>query len=461
MPRQLTASSPDEAARAANAIGYPVVVKPWSGSGGYGVSANLVSEAQVREAFDRAAKLRGSKVAVEEFLPGEDYRLLFIGGEFVAAAKRIPPHVVGDGQQTITELVYAINRLRDREDGFWNILHECAIDEETVRVLAASGLAPDSVPIAGEKVTLSSAANGGTTLDTTAIMHPDNIAAAARAMRIAGIDVCGVDFLLPDPTRSYKETGGGICEVNYDPSPMVHIIADGGRSLHVIEKFIDALVPSPRNGRVPLAVLLQAPAPLSDLVKRLLGRRGVARYAGGSVFIDDYEVTTASPPWPEAARMVILDPGTEWALLEPTSDAIVRYGLFAEWCDVAVLGDPEPTIEPGHQVVLDLAGVVVLWASALARAPSASPRSVICCSRDCGDSSLIEHCRRGGRSVTIQDGAMILLDGDQSTTIGGVAHFDPSTVDLALLGAATAWGLGQVPQVIGDAIQQHGAGGGA
>ena len=450
VPRQVLATSADAAVAAAKTIGYPVVVKPWSGSGGYGVSANLVSESQVRQAYGRAARLRGAKVAVEEFLPGDDYRLLFIGGEYVAACRRNPPHVVGDGRSSVTELVHATNLNRDRSDGFWNTLHEYQIDKETIRVLEASGLRPDSVPVAGEKVTLSSAANGGTTTDTTAIMHPDNVAAAARAARVAGIDVCGVDFLLPDPAQSYQETGGGICEVNYQPSPMVHIIADGGRSLDVLERFIDFLVPGPRCGRVPVGVLFEAPAEAGPWLGRLLGS-GVARSSDSGVWFDDHRVTSEPPPWPESGRMSLFDPGARFAVFELRAEHVMERGLLVDWCDVAVLGAAGQPPQRGHQPALRLASTIVVWAESLAALAGQRHRETIVCSLDAADAALIAHQERGGRAVVCNDEEVVFHRGTRRLTGFACDRGLTSRAGL-VLAAAAAWGLGKEPDAIGNAM---------
>lgn len=443
MAEQLVASTADEAVAAARRIGYPVVVKPWSGSGGSGVSANLVNAEQVREAFARAANLRGNKVAVEEFLPGEDYRFLIIGGEFVSACRRIPPHVIGDGEHTVTELVHAVNRTRDRADGYWHTLHAYELDTEAIRVLKGSGYAPESVPAADERVVLSSAANGGTTADVTTSVHPDNIATAERAARIAGIDVCGIDFLLPDPTRSYRETGGGICEVNYQPSPLVHIIADGGCSLAVVERFIEFLIPRGRDGRIPVAVLLDARGEAHRIAAGLLGLEGVARATSDLVHIGAHEVAGGLEDWPRAVHMALLDPAARCALLAPTRAQILRQGLVVDWCDVAVLADPVAPSDLAARAVLRGASTFVAWSTALIHLPPSGEGGharLIACSLAPGDAALRHHGELGGRAVFVDErGHISALDGRSPRTLGMASH---GVLADAVLGAATAWALG-------------------
>lgn len=339
VPRQLSARSAVEAKNAARIIGFPVVVKPRTGSGGTGVSANLTSEQQVVQAFRSIVPRYGDQAVIEEFLSGEDYRFLYFGGKFVAACRRIPPQVHGNGLSTIRELVHEHNSKRqENTGGFDPSLHSLVLDDEAKLNLAAVLLDADAIPALGEVVRLSSAANGGTTEDVSDKVHPDNVAAGARAARVAGIDVCGIDFLLPDVSRSYRETGGGICEVNFQPSPLVHMIADGGLNLRVVDEFVRFLVPE-RSGRVPLVSILGLSADFLEELGRAIGP-GVACIQEGGIFFEGNWVSDLADSLAESVRRCLDDTGSRVVLVQVQENDLAQSGLGADWCDLVVVGAP-------------------------------------------------------------------------------------------------------------------------
>src|SRR4029079_8300540 len=96
------------AVRAAERIGYPVVVKPYNANHGRGVGINLADEAAVRAAYATAAE-HATGVIVEAFIPGLDHRMLVIDRQLAGVARREPGHVVGDGSHSIAELVEVVN----------------------------------------------------------------------------------------------------------------------------------------------------------------------------------------------------------------------------------------------------------------------------------------------------------------------------------------------------------------
>ncbi len=448
--RQLIATDSAAAVVAAHEIGFPVVTKPWRGSGGRGVSANLNDDGEVERGYVRATKVFGPKVAVEEYLPGDDYRLLFIGGEYVAAAKRVAPCVEGDGQRSIRHLVEAVNAERERRHGLPRTLKVYKLDDESQRVLARQGHHADSVPAPGEVVQLGSVANGGTTLDVTAAVHPDNIEAARRAARIAGIDVCGVDFLLPDPSRSYLETGGGICEVNYQPSLMLHMISDGKTNSYVAERFVQWLVPDGSDGRVPVGVFIGASRGLMALVGRLLGEKTVARVERDAVFVAEHAVGKGRPSWLHACEMGLFDPATRCLLLQPTLAEVRDQGLGLDWCDVVVFAEAEAVPGPLTDVVAALAPEFVRWAGA--PCPSqADPSNTILCVADDSSEELEQHLDAAGRAVVIRaEGELVARAGRQGAThLGRLSGTDAERREV-IVAVATAWALGAEPAALAE-----------
>lgn len=245
VPVQLQVTNVEQALAGANKIGYPVVTKPLSGNRGRGVSANLKNDAEVRVGFQRAVAVNKT-VLVEDFIVGEDYRVLVIDGKCVAAVKRIPPSVVGDGKLTVRRLIDKANANRIRPDGLPRILSPLPDDDEAKRIMAKSGWELASVPPEGTRVYLRSIANGGSTEDVTDKIHPDNAMAAIRAAQILGVDVAGADFITTDITKSFREVGGGLNECNYKPDLFIHILSEGDDPPDVVGALFDYLFPEER-----------------------------------------------------------------------------------------------------------------------------------------------------------------------------------------------------------------------
>ncbi len=246
-----------DAISAASRIGYPVVVKPYNGNHGRGVSINLTDADQVIAAFHVAQAISRS-VIVEKFIVGHDHRMLVVNGQLIAVSKRMPGHVVGDGQHTIAELVDEVNRDPRRGVGHEKVLTRIDFDYQAERLLEEHGLSRDSVPAAGQIVYLRTTANlstGGTAEDVTDIVHPDNVEMAVRAISAIGLDVGGVDFLSPDISESYKDIGGAICEVNAAPGFRMHMAPSSGRPRDVAGPVLDMLFAPGSPSRIPIAAL--------------------------------------------------------------------------------------------------------------------------------------------------------------------------------------------------------------
>src|SRR5688572_9967862 len=206
VPRQELVQSDAAAVRAARRIGYPVVTKPYNGNHGRGISIRLTNEAEVIEGFNKAKEISRS-VIVETYLEGDDHRLLVVAGDLVAATRRTPGHVVGDGKSTIAQLVEVVNQDPRRGVGHEKVLTRLVLDAQAEMMMARVEMTADSVPAADQVVYLRSTANlstGGTATDVTDIIHPDNRDMAVRAIRAIGLDVGGVDFLSTNIAESYK-----------------------------------------------------------------------------------------------------------------------------------------------------------------------------------------------------------------------------------------------------------------
>jgi cyanophycin synthetase len=343
VPRQRLVQYADDAVAAAEKIGYPVVVKPYNANHGRGITVHLTTPEQVRTAFD-VAREHSRSVIVESFIAGEDHRMLVINGELVAVAKRVPGHVVGDGQHTIEELVERVNQDPRRGVGHEKVLTRLQFDGQAETLLARKGYTRSTVPADGEQVFLRSTGNlstGGTATDMTDLVHPDNIEMAVRAVKAIGLDVGGVDFLSSDITESYKDIGGAICEVNAAPGFRMHMAPSEGRARDVGGAVMDMLFPPGTPSRIPIAAVTgtngkTTTARMLAHIQKLAGHH-VGLTSTDGVYIDGQRTVPGDMTGPLATRMVLSDPFVDVAVLEIARGGLLRAGMGVRHCDVGAV----------------------------------------------------------------------------------------------------------------------------
>lgn len=341
VPKQRLVYGEEEAVVQAERIGYPVVVKPLNANHGRGVSLNLQDPDHVRLAFAQARK-HSRGVLVEKHLAGLDHRMLVVNGRLVAVSKRVPGHVVGDGTHTIEELVELVNRDPRRGVGHEKVLTRLEFDYQAERLLKNLGYARTTVPPEGEVVFLRTTGNlstGGTAIDVTDTVHPDNVAMAVRAVTAIGLDVGGVDFLTEDISRSYKDIGGGICEVNAAPGFRMHVAPSEGTPRDVAGPVMDMLFPPGTASQVPIAAIAgtngkTTTARMLAHIHKLAGRT-VGLTTTDGVYIDGIRTVAGDMTGPIAARMVLSDPFVDVAVLETARGGLLRAGMGYRHCDVA------------------------------------------------------------------------------------------------------------------------------
>ncbi len=343
VPKQRIVYSPDEAVRAARRIGHPVVVKPLNANHGRGVSINLDEDDAISVAFEKARE-HSRTVLVESFIRGLDHRMLVIDGELIAASKRVPGHVVGDGERTIEELVEIVNSDPRRGIGHEKVLTRLEFDHQAARLLEQRGYERASVPPDGEVVYLRSTGNlstGGTAVDVTDDVHPDNRAMAIRAARAIGLDVAGIDFLTTDISRSYHETGGAICEVNAAPGFRMHVSPSEGQPRDAAGPVLDMLFPPGTPSRIPIASITgtNGKTTTSRMVAHVLKMTGksVGLTTSDGVYIDGHLSVPGDMTGPTAARIALRDPSTEVAVLETARGGLLRAGMGYRSCNVGAV----------------------------------------------------------------------------------------------------------------------------
>jgi len=333
VPKQELVQSEAQAVRAAKRIGFPVVTKPYNGNHGRGISIRLTTDEEVAHGYT-AAREHARSVIVETFLEGDDHRLLVVNGGLVAATRRTPGHVVGDGVHTIAQLVDIVNQDPRRGVGHEKVLTRLELDAQAQKMLGQANLKSDSVAENGQVVLLRSTANlstGGTATDVTDVIHPDNREMAERAVRAIGLDVGGVDFLSKDITESYRTIGGGICEVNAAPGFRMHVAPSEGTPRDVAAPVIDMLFPAGASFRVPIAAITGTNGKTTT-ARMLAHITKMAGYTPGltttdGVYIDGQRTVQGDMTGPVSARMVLADPQIDIAVLETARGGLLRAGM--------------------------------------------------------------------------------------------------------------------------------------
>jgi cyanophycin synthetase len=365
VPRGVIVRRADDAVREASRIGYPVVTKPLDGNHGRGVSIGLTTEEAVRDGFEEAAR-HGRRVIVEQQYQGRDHRILVVNGEVIAVAERVPAHVVGDGSRSVAALVDEVNRDPRRGEGHETVMTRIRLDDHVRGVLAKVGLSIDSVPARGQVVYLCDTANlstGGTAIDRTDDIHPDNAMIARRAARTIGLDIAGIDFIAPDITRSVHETGGGIIEVNAAPGFRMHLQPSQGRPRNVARPVIEMLFPRGAPTRIPILAITgtNGKSTTARMVGHIMHAHGlcVGMTSTTGIYMNGRRVVEADASGPWSARAVLRDPTVDVAVLETARGGILREGLGFSECDVGLVTNVQPDHLglKGIETVEDLAWV--------------------------------------------------------------------------------------------------------
>ena len=472
----------DDAWAAAQEIGLPVVVKPRDGNQGKGISVNLTSEAQIRQAYRVAIEYRDD-ILVEKYLPGHDYRLLVIGDKLIAAARRDPPLVIGDGTHTVRQLVDIVNRDPRRSDGHATSLTKIRFDEIALARLAEQGYDADTVPPRGTRVVLRNNANlstGGTATDVTDDVHAELAAGAVAAAQTVGLDICGIDVVCDTMLKPLEEQGGGIVEVNAAPGLRMHLDPSFGKGRAVGEAIVNMMFPNGDNARIPVVAIAgtNGKTTTSRLIGRIFESNGlrVGMTSTDGVYIEGRRTDTGDCSGPKSARNVLLHPDVDAAVFETARGGVLREGLGFDMCDVAVItnigiGDHlglnfittvdelavvkrviVENVAPKGTAVLNAADPVV---AAMAHH---CPGQIIFFARDRMNPVLATHRAQGRRVVHVERDAIVCSEGRKKHRIplanipltrNGTIGFQ---VENAMAAIASGWALGYAWEVIERAL---------
>ena len=464
-------ASPEEGWAVALEVGLPVVVKPQDGNQGKGVTVNITERAALDAAYANAIEY--GTVMVERFLPGHDFRLLVVGDQLVAAARREPPQVLGDALHTVRELVDLVNLDPRRGEGHATSLTKIRLDDIAVARLAAQGLTPDSVPAKGQRVILRNNANlstGGSATDVTDDVHPDVAARAVEAAQMIGLHICGVDLVCESVLHPIEEQGGGFVEVNAAPGLRMHLAPSYGKPRAIGAAMVAQVFAPGQDGRIPVVAVTgtNGKTTTARLIAHLFTAHGlrVGMTNTDGVYVNGRQIDSGDCSGPKSARNVLLHPEVDAAVFETARGGILREGLGFDRCQVAVvtnIGEGDhlglnfiTTVEDlavlKRVIVQNVApdGYAVLNATdpiVAAMAP-ACPGKIIYFAVDRHHPVMATHRAQGNRSVYVDGDSIVAAEGswreaihlrDVPITRNGRIGFQVENVMAAV---AAAWGAG-------------------
>lgn len=356
VPEGQVVTSAAEAWEVAQDIGLPVAVKPSDANHGRGVSLDLKTQEAVEAAY-ALADSEGSEVMVERFIPGQEHRLLMVGGKLVAAARGEQAFVTGDGIHSIMALIERdINTdpRRGEEEEF--PLDTIRLPENALVMLELQrqNLTPDSIPEAGRKVLVQR--TGVMTHDITDEVHPDVAEMAALATRVIGLDIAGVDLVACDVSKPLHAQGGAIVEINAGPGLLMHLKPAVGQPRPVGAAIVEHLMGPEDDGRIPVVGITggehtTATAMLLGWLLHRAGRHtGVACQNGTFLQMQRLEAGHTSE-W-QAGQRMLMNRNVNTVVLENSARTILDDGLAYDRCSVAVVtGVPAPAGLEDHHIL--------------------------------------------------------------------------------------------------------------
>lgn len=441
----VTISNPDDLADAIKKVGYPLVFKPLDGNHGKGATINVKTDEAAKAAFEYAQNY-SRKVIIERFISGYDFRILVIDHKMVAAALRVPAHVTGNGQQTVQELIDKENLDPRRGYGHENVLTEITVDRDTMDLLAKKDYTLESVPPKGEIVYLKSTANlstGGTSIDVTDLVHPQNVFISERISRVIGLDICGIDIMAENLTQPLPDNGGVVLEVNAAPGFRMHLAPSEGLPRNVAAPVIDMLYPPGKSARIPIIAVTgtNGKTTTSRLIAHIVKSNGtrVGFTTSDGIYVQNTMLMKGDTTGPVSAEFILRDPTVEFAILETARGGILRAGLGFNKCDIGVITNIQEdhlgisdihTLEDLTRVKAVVIGAVKRSGWAVLNADNKyciqvgtkADCNVAYFSMDENNPVIVEHCKKGGIAAIYESGYITIKKGDWKIRVEKVTH---------------------------------------
>jgi cyanophycin synthetase len=469
-----------QAWEAAQEIGVPVVVKPYDGNHGRGVSLDLMTQKDVEAAFALAfRKGGGSAVIVEKFIPGNEHRMLIVGKNMVAAARGEAIWVVGDGVSNIDQLTDSqINsdpRRGSGEDFPLNALLPSA-SGEIILELERAGLTPESIPLKDQKVLIQR--NGNVAFDVTDLVHPSVAAAAALAARVVGLDIAGVDMVLEDVTRPMQGQRAAVIEVNASPGLLSHIKPAEGQSRPVGKAIVDHLFQVEKDGRIPIVGITgtQKTGRIARLVAWLahISGKHVGLACSEGLYLDGRQVSANDCAHWEAGQRLLINRSVQAAVFENSSHTILAEGLAYDKCSVGIVTDVSWTgslaefdildAEQTYKVTRTQVDVILPTGTAVLNAadPQVVEMAELCDGKvifyglDAEQPAVARHRNAGERVVFVRDDQIVMAQGSQEVAQLPLTSLKPaksSQPEMVMAAVAAAWALNIPPELIGAGLR--------
>ncbi|SDK81525.1 cyanophycin synthetase [Pedobacter sp. ok626] len=426
-------------------LGYPLVFKPLDGNHGKGASINVLTDEAAAAAFEYA-KIYSRKIIIERFITGYDFRVLVIDHKMVAAALRVPAHVTGNGQGTMQELIDKENEDPRRGYGHENVLTEIGVDRDTLDLLEKKGYTLETVPPKGEIVYLKSTANlstGGTSIDVTDLVHPQNIFICERISRVIGLDICGIDIMAENLTQPLPENGGVVLEVNAAPGFRMHLAPSEGLPRNVAAPVIDMLYPPGKSARIPIVAVTgtNGKTTTTRLIAHILKSNGtrVGFTTSDGIYVQNTMLMKGDTTGPISAEFILRDPTVEIAVLETARGGILRAGLGFNQCDIGIVTNIQEdhlgisdihTLDDLTKVKAVIIGSVKRGGWGVLNADNKycvkiagnADCNVAYFSMDENNPVIVEHSKKGGIAAVYENGYITVKKGDWKIRVEKVTH---------------------------------------
>ncbi|MFT9497837.1 cyanophycin synthetase [Anaerosolibacter sp.] len=471
-----------EAVEMANDIGYPAVVKPFNGNQGKGVSLNLSCDEEVISAYE-AVERYTTDALVESYIEGKHYRVLVVKDRVIAASERIPAHVVGNGRNTIKELIELENKNPLRGEGHEKPLTKIKIDEVMMLLLRKNHHVLEDVPGEGQVVYLRENDNlstGGIAIDVTDQVHEDIKKMCIKAASVIGLDVAGIDVTTTDITSPLSATGGAIIEVNAAPGIRMHHYPSSGTPRNVAKEILSSLFPKGKAHSIPVVAVTgtNGKTTTTRLVSKILKEAGhyVGMTTTSGIYLGDECIIKGDTTGPNSAKTILMNKDVTAAVLETARGGIVNRGLGYDLADVGIITnitDDHLGLD-GIETLEDLAHAKSLVVEAVKDTGYAvinaddeyclSVRdraygNIILFSKDHKNNYVVKHIKEGGRVVYIKDQIIYLATDKEQIPVVNIENI-PATlggalvhnVENSLAAVAAAWGLGIDKDAINRAL---------